>query len=148
MAEKYLRMNKSRLNEFDQALLSRMRLGRYSVIKVESTGKNGEIHVMDIFLQTEFTLVDQQLSKSAEPGLGIAGHIVDLGEFSIQSGASLPVDQTLMMTDEVQQVLQNIGGNSDDDFQLHPADCAKLARAIIAAAIRLGYTEDVRYFEV
>ncbi len=71
-----------------------------------------------------------------------------LGQFPIQSGASLPVDKPLMMAEEVQRVLQNFGPNSSDHFLLHPANNAKLARATITAAIRLGYTDNVRYHEV
>ena len=148
MAEKYLRLNKSRLSELDQALLFRMSCARYSVIKIKDIGKNGEINVIDIFLNTEFTLVDKQLSKSVGAGFVIAGHIIDLGQFSIQSGASLPVDKPLMMAAEVQQVLQNFGRNSGDHFLLQPANNAKLARATIIAAIRLGYTDNVSYKDV
>jgi hypothetical protein len=148
MAEKYLRLNKSRLSELDQALLFRMSFARYSVIKIKNIGKNGEINVIDIFLNTEFTLVDKQLSRSVGSGFVIAGYIIDLGQFSIQSGASLPVDKPLMMAAEVQQVLQNFGRNSGDHFLLHPANNAKLARATITAAIRLGYTDNVHYYEV
>lgn len=148
MAEKYLRLNKSRLSKLDQVLLFRMSLACYSVIKIKDTGKNGEVNVIDIFLNTEFTLVDKQLSKSVGSGFVIAGHIIDLGQFSIQSGASLPVDKPLMMAEEVQRVLQNFGRNSGDHFLLHPANNAKLARATITAAIRLGYTDNVRYHEV
>ncbi len=148
MAEKFLRLNRSRLSELDQALLFRMSFARYSVIKIKDIGKKNEINVIDIFLNTEFTLVDKQLSKSVGSGFVIAGHIIDLGQFSIQSGASLPVDKPLMMAEEVQRVLQNFDRSSDDHFLLHPANNAKLARATITAAIRLGYTDVVRYSEV
>jgi hypothetical protein len=148
MAEKFLRLNKGRLSELDQALLFRMSFARYSVIKIKDIGKKCEINVIDIFLNTEFTLVDKQLSKSVGSGFVIAGHIIDLGQFSIQSGASLPVDKPLMMAEEVQRVLQNIGPNSGDHFLLHPANNAKFARATITAAIRLGYTDNVSYSEV
>jgi len=148
MAEKFLRLNKSRLSELDQALLFRMSFARYSVIKIKDIGKKGEIDVIDIFLNTEFTLVDKELSRSAGSGFVIAGHIIDLGQFSIQSGAPLPVDKPLMMAAEVQRVWQNFDRSSDDHFLLHPANNAKFARATITSAIRLSYTDDVRYHEV
>ena len=148
MAEKFLRLNKSRLSELDQALLFRMSFARYSVIKIKDTGKKGEINVIDIFLNTEFTLVDKELSRSAGSGFVIAGHIIDLGHFSIQSGAPLPVDKPLMMAEEMQRVWQNFDRSSDDHYLSYPANNAKLARATITAAIRLGYTDDVRYHEV
>jgi hypothetical protein len=61
MAEKYLRLNNSRLNEYDQALLSRMRLARYTVFQVEETNHIDKVTVADVFIKTRFTLMDHQL---------------------------------------------------------------------------------------
>lgn len=85
MAEKYLRLNKSRLNEYDQTLLSRMRLARYAVFQVEETNHIDKITVADVFIKTGFTLVDHQLAKTAKKGIILAGHILDMGYFCIQS---------------------------------------------------------------
>ena len=148
MAEKYLRLNKSRLNEFDQALLFRMRLARYTVFQVEESNQKDKITVTDVFIKTRFTLVDLQLAKSAETGMVLAGHIVDLGDFCIQSGASLPLDKALLNADEVINALERVDENNFVDYFLNPANGSKLARAIISASIRLGNTEKVGYHEV
>lgn len=148
MAEKYLRLNNSRLNEYDQALLSRMRLARYAVFQVEETNHIDKVTVADVFIKTRFTLMDHQLAKTAEKGMVIAGHILDLGDFCIQSGASLPLDKALLDADEVIDALERVDDNNFVEYFLNPANGSKLARAIISASIRLGNTENVGYHEV
>jgi len=148
MAEKYLRVNKQKLNAFDQALLSRMCLGRYTVFQIEGSNQIEEVTAVDVFIKTQFTLVDHQLAKSAKKGMVIAGHIVDLGEFCIQSGASLPLDKALLEANEVINTLGRVDEEDFVDYFLTPANSAKLARAIISASIRMGYTEKVAYHEI
>ena len=145
MAEKYLRLNKQRLNTFDQTLLSRMRLARYTVFQIEDSNRVNEVTVTDVFIKTQFTLIDHQLAKTAKKGMVIAGHIVDLGEFCIQSGAPLPLDKALLQTNEVINTLGRVDEANFVDYFLNPANSAKLARAIISASIRLGHTENVDY---
>jgi len=86
MAEKYLRLNKSRLNEYDKALLSRMRLVLYAVFQVEETNHIDKVTVADVFIKTRFTLVDHQLAKTAKKGTILAGHILDMGDFASNPG--------------------------------------------------------------
>lgn len=148
MAEKYLRLHKNSLSEYDQALLARMRLARYSVFQVEASNRINEISVVDVFIKTRFTLVDLQLAKAAETGMVIAGHLIDLGEFAIQSGASLPLNKALLQADEVINVLDRVEDDNLIDHWLNPANSAKLARAIISASIRLGLTKNVKYQDV
>lgn len=148
LAEKYLRLNKNKLSDYDQALLSRMRLARYAVFKIEATTRIDEVTVIDVFIKTRFTLVDQQMAKTAMPGMVIAGHIIDLGDFCIQSGASLPLDKSILNADEVIHALERVDEDNFVNHFLNPANGAKLARAIIATSIRLGFTEHVSYHEV
>lgn len=143
MAEKYLRLNKKHLNEYEQALLERMSLARYAVFQVEETNLVDEVTVTDVFIKTRFTLVDHQLAKSAEKGMVIAGHIIDLGDFTIQSGALLPLNKALLQADEVINALERIDDDNFVDYLLNPANTSKLARAIVSASIRLELTKDV-----
>lgn len=148
MAERYLRLHKGKLKEFDQALLARMRLARYSVFQVEQTNRTDQVTVVDVFIKTRFTLVDQQLAKIAHTGLVIAGHIIDLGDFCIQTGASLPLDKALLQADEVTHALERLDDHNFADYLLNPANSSKLAKAIISASIRLGYTANEGYQQV
>ena len=147
MAEKYLRLNKNRLAEFDQALLARMSLARFAVLQIEATNRIDEVTVIDVFIKTRFTLVDQQLAKTAEIGMVIASHIIDFDEFIIQTGALLPLNKALLQADEVINVLERVDDDNFEDYFLNPANTSKLARAIISASIRLGHTEHVKYHD-
>lgn len=148
MAEKYLRLNKNTLCEYDQTLLSRMSLARYAIYQVEATNSVDEVTVVDVFIKTPFILVDHQLAKTATTGMVIASHLIDLGEFTIQSGALLPLNKALLQADEVIDALERVEEDHYVDYFLNPANTSKLARAIISASIRLGHTESVKYHDV
>lgn len=148
MAEKYLRLHKNTLSEYEQALLARMRVARYTVFQIEATNHINEITAVDVFIKTRFTLVDYQLAKTAETGMVFACHIIELGEFIIQSGALLPLNKALLQDDEVINALERVDDDNFVDYMLNPANTSKLARAIISASIRLGYTDNVKYHDV
>jgi hypothetical protein len=70
----------------------------------------------------------------------MAGYLIDLGDFCIQSGAVLALNKALLQADEVIDALERVGDENLADYLLIPANAAKLARAMIAASIRLGLT--------
>jgi hypothetical protein len=144
MAEKYLRLHKNQLTEFEQALLSRMRLARYSVFQVVETNHLDTLTVVDVFIKNRFRLIDQHLAQSAGAGQVIAGYLIDLGDFCLQTGAVLPLNKALLQADEVIDALERVGDDNLADYLLMPANAAKLARAMIAASIRLGFTGSSR----
>lgn len=148
MAEKYLRLRKNHLGQYDQALLARMSFARFAVLQIEATNRIDEVTVIDVFIKTRFTLVDHQLAKTAETGMVIASHIIDLDAFIIQTGALLPLNKALLQADEVINVLERFDDDNFVEYFLNPAITSKLARAIISASIRLGHTEHGKYHDV
>jgi hypothetical protein len=148
MVELYLRLNKERLDTFKLELLRRMSAARYSVLIVDSIGENSTLQVTDIFRKISFPLVDNGLSKTIKPGNAIAGYTISFDDFSIQSGGGLPVDRSLLMAEEPTKVLSKLDAMQDrSKAALSPDVDAKLARAVISAGIRLGYTERIIYKE-
>lgn len=146
LAELYLRLNRASLDEFRVELLTRMSAAHFAVLKVEAVGKNETLRVIDVLRRDTLTLVDQGLSSSLCANQAIAGHLLDLGDFSIQTGAMVPADRELLRAEEPMRVLTAIGGPAEGGaFRITPGDGAKLARAVVAAAIRQGYTEHVHY---
>ena len=146
MAELYLRLNRERLDGFDMELLIRMSAARYSVLVVDSLSAEGALQVKDIFRGLSFLLVNNGLSQTARPGDGVAGHILSFDDFFIQSGAALPVSRDLMKAEEPLRALQNLDRTAGrGTAMLDPTAGAKLARATLSAAIRLGYTDRVTY---
>ncbi|MCK9604823.1 MAG: hypothetical protein M0R33_00040 [Methylomonas sp.] len=112
MAEKYLRVHRHSLCDYDRALLEHMCLARYAVYQVEAGNHIDSVTVTDVFLKTRFTLVDHQLAKTATAGLVIASHIIDLGDFMIQSGALLPLNKAILQADEVVDALGRVDEGS------------------------------------
>jgi hypothetical protein len=98
-----------------------------------------------VFIKTRFTLVDQQVAKTATTAMVISSHLIDLGNFSIQSGALKTLNKALLHADEVVKVLERIDDDNFVDYFLNPTNNSKLARAIISASDRLGHTNKVKY---
>lgn len=142
LAELYLRLNRSALDCNQIDLLTRMSAARYLYLRVDGVEEQGVLRVTDIFSEEPFTLVDNGLSQTLKPNNAIAAHIIDLGGFCIQSGAVLPIDRELIRAVEVERVLLVIASRIEGKtIQITPEASAKLARATIFTAIRLGYTD-------
>lgn len=141
MTELYLRLNRDRLDAFTLALLQRLSTARYSVLSVDSVGKD-TLEVTDILRGISFTLMDIGLSQTVRPGNALAGYIASFDDFSIHCGGLLAIDKKLLLADEPMRVLNKFELLRDEGASALPPDLgAKLARAIMSTAIRLGYTE-------
>ena len=145
MAEKYRRLHQAELCPYDQVLLARMAAARYAVYQVEATNHIDTVTVVDVFIKTRFTVVDYQLAKTAEVGRVIASHIIEFDDFTLQTGALLPLSRAILQADEVINALDRIDEDHFVEYLLNPVNTSKLARAIIVASIRLGHTRHDHY---
>jgi len=142
-AELFLRLNRDRLDVFSQALLARMSAAQYSLFVIDSVEKNSTLWVSDLLLGSRSLLVDNGLSMSGRPGQAFAAHIAAFDDYSRQTGGMLPVDANLLNDKAVVRSIAAMmdGGVSKTD----PVARSKMARAIISASIRLGFTENIAY---
>lgn len=146
MAEKYLRINRNHLDEFNLALLIHMSKAYYSAFVVDEVVREGELRVREVFKGNLFTLLDNGLSKSVQSGFGFSGHMLQFNDFAMQTGGIMSIDRRLMDAEEVVQFFNNSHHNPEsDDLLLNQKINAKLARSMISAAIRLGYTSKMKY---
>jgi hypothetical protein len=142
-AELYLRLNHGRLDRFKRELLTRMSAAQYSLLKIDSVESDGIVHVTDLLSGLRLVLMDNGLSQSGRPGQGFAAHLLAFDDYSSQTGGILPVDAGLLNDPPVVRVMTPmIKGDVPITDSLARA---KLARAVISAAIRLGYTGRVAY---
>jgi thymidylate kinase len=140
MAEKYRRLTRDKLTEYQQALLAKMADAYYALYQDEAINDIGSIIVSDMFDKSQFTLVDPQLAEFVSAGKIFASHVIDFGEFAMQSGFALPVDdKQLILDNEVLNAMERIYADYHVLGRLNPANNAKLARAIISASLRLGF---------
>jgi len=87
LAELYLRLNRSVLDESQIDLLTRMSVARYSFLHVDAVEGPGVLQVTDILSEKSFTLVDNGLSQSLKPKQAIAAHFIDMGDFTFNPAA-------------------------------------------------------------
>lgn len=141
MAEKYLRLNRDSLDESDQFLLAKMSDGYFAIYRVEATHGAGIFTMSDVFDFAKFTLVDFQLAEMLQVGQTFASHIIDFGEFSIHSGPVLPLTREMALDNAVINALTPVYYDHQTSYRLNRDNNAKLARAVISAAVRLGFTK-------
>ena len=138
MAEKFLRLFHKEADDFELALLRRMRFAHYAIYQVEETNGTDTLKVVDVFSKVQYKLIDYQLAKTAYRGLILAGYLVDFDEFSIQTGGTVLVTREILESDEVMRVIDSIDDNQLGDFLSNPVNGAKLAKAVVSAAFKLG----------
>jgi len=144
MAELYLRTNRSTLDPVSIDLLERMSRCLYLFLEVQTVGPGNTIQMQDLVQESPLTLVDNGLSTTLKPGQMLASHVLDLGSFSIQTGAIISVDRRLTSCDELIAAWTKWEKQGVYDVNIS----AKMARATMASAIRLGLTEYTRTAEL
>ncbi|MEI7456907.1 MAG: hypothetical protein WCK93_09305 [Nitrosomonadales bacterium] len=142
LAELYFRLNRAALDDRQADLLTRMSAVHYAILQVDVVEGQGVLRVRDAFSGESFRLVDNGLSQTLRPEQVVAAHIIDFGDFSIQTGAVLPVNYELLIEEEVRRIVTRIKvKQTENAARVAPELSAKLARAVMSAAVRLGLTD-------
>jgi hypothetical protein len=142
MAERYLRLFSKDADEFERKLLQSMSAARYAIYQVEETNGTDTLDAVDVFSKDKYRIIDHQMAKTAYSGLMLAGYLIDLDGFTIQTGGTVLVTRDILQADEVVRVIDQIKDDSVAQFLANPANGAKLARAVFATTIRLGQTKN------
>jgi hypothetical protein len=142
MAEKFLRLFHKEADDFELELLRHMRFAHYAIYQVEETNGTDTLKVVDVFSKVHYKLVDYQLAKTAYSGLILAGYLVDFDDFSIQTGGTVAMTREILESDEVVRVIDSIDDDQLGDFLSHPANGAKLAKAVVSATFKRGHTSN------
>lgn len=145
MAEKFLRLFSKEADDFELALLQHMRSAHYAVYQIEESNGTDTLKAIDVFSKVSYSLVDHQMAKTAYQGLMLAGYLIDFDDFSIQTGATVPVTREIMQADEVVHIIDQVEDDHLADFFSNPLNGAKLARAVVSATLRLGHAENFRH---
>jgi hypothetical protein len=141
MAERYLRLFSKDADDFELSLLRAMSTAHYAIYQIEQSNGVDTLDATDVFSKARYRLIDHQMAKTAYSGLMLAGYLIDLGDFSIQSGGTVLVTREFLHADEVVRVIDQIKDDSVSQFLENPANSSKLARAVFATTIRLGQTK-------
>lgn len=147
MAEKFLRLFHKEADDFELALLKHMRAARYAIYQIEETDGTEFLKAVDVFSKQPYRLLDQQMAKSAYPGLMLAGYLIDFDDFTIQTGGTVLVTREILQAEEVERVIDLIDDDQLAEFLSDAANGAKLARAVVSTAFRLGQVDKFTHRE-
>lgn len=142
MAERYLRLFSKDADEFERKLLQFMSAARYAIYQVEQANGRDTLDAVDVFSKAKYQIIDHQMAKTAYSGVMLAGYLIDLDGFTIQTGGTVLVTREFLHANEIAQVIDQIKDDSVSQFLAKPANGAKLARAVFATTIRLGQTKN------
>jgi hypothetical protein len=148
MAEKFLRLFHKEADNFELELLRRMRFAKYAIYQVEETNGTDTLMVVDVFSKVQYNLIDYQLAKTAYRGLILSSYLVDFDGFFIQTGGTVLVTREILASDEVMRVIDSIDDNQLGDFLSNPVNGAKLAKAVVSAAFKLGLSSKFSHKEI
>lgn len=148
MAEKFLRLFHKEADNFELELLRRMRFAKYAIYQVEETNGTDTLIVVDVFSKVQYNLIDYQLAKTAYRGLILSSYLVDFDGFFIQTGGTVLVTREILASDEVMRVIDSIDDNQLGDFLSNPVNGAKLAKAVVSAAFKLGLSSKFSHKEI
>lgn len=142
MAERYLRLFSKDADNFERALLLTMSAAGYAIYQIEQTNGIDSLEAVDVFSKAKYHLIDNQMAKTAHPGLMLAGYLIDFDGFTIQSGGTVLITRDILQADEVVHIIDQIEDDALSEFLDDPANGAKLARAVVTATIRLGQAKN------
>lgn len=123
-------------------MLEAMRQARFSLWRIERRHDTAGVIVSDLLRDSETWLVDQGLTRSADPGMTVASRLCWPAEFAMTCGVIVPVDAKLIED----ALYDSTAWLSDADPQ-RLADDPRFAAAIYRNAIHTGIMENVVYQE-
>jgi hypothetical protein len=139
MAEKYRRLFSKDADEFELALLSRMSAARYALYQVEQTNGEDRFEAVDVFSKARYAIMDYHMAQTVQIGMMLAGYLIALEDFVIQTGSSVVVTREILQADEVMRIIDQIEDDQLATYLNCPSQGAKLARAVLSASIRLSH---------
>jgi hypothetical protein len=129
------------------AWLQASQKAHYRILRIEDVFPGFGLQVYDPFRDERHALVDVNLSRTAQPGLGMATHVFLYDDFWMTTGAGLPV------TGEVFKILtaevtRRFGKQPQNHRHLSPARETELATMAIRICMAEGMSQRVAYGDV
>jgi len=124
--------------------LDAMRQARYRVLQVDELFSGFGLTVHDVLRSENGLLLDVALSRSAQKGAVLAGHVLCFPDFWMTTGAGLPL--TPVVFGGLTRRLHRCFGRSPRVYQQLSAErAAQLASWVIRAALEAGMAQRVAY---
>lgn len=92
--DRFSSANSNKLSGAEKEILHAMQNAQFSILSVKKTLKHGGVIVTDVMRDKEELLMDEGFSKSAVPGLALAGTILRHQGFIVTTGSALPLNHS------------------------------------------------------
>jgi len=124
--------------------LEALRQAKYGIFLVERTVPGVGVDVLDVIRGNRLRIVDVNFSRSSASGLALATRICTPGEFTMTTGATLPIGLLTpkAQAEYVKEIAEAPGPGLDE---MSPDKRSKAIAEIIRSAIRSGAAEHVEY---
>ena len=143
MAEKFLRFCHQEADESELELLRYMRDAHYSMYQVEETSGVDTFNVVDIYSKAQYKISANTMAKSTHKGQIMAGYLIDFDGFSIQTGGTVIMSKEIIGSEAMKATIAYMADAYPGDFLRNPGIGARLAKQIVASALRLGNPSNV-----
>lgn len=129
----------------EAAVLEALCNSRFRLLAVTSVIPGLGVEAVDLLRNEQRLIADESFSRSASPGLLLAGRIVDMREFSMTTGAVLPVTPQVL-----EEIWNELNNNQDGIDSIDPRTATfeqetALSTLIISAALKHHAPSRIRY---
>ena len=101
IAERYLRISPPDSNSIEYEILQSMLKAHYSIFIAKEVFENKGVLFLDVLHNKKVFVIDLGLSKTAEPGVVFAGHLLPLKTFYATSGGWLPIPTKQLLDEQI-----------------------------------------------
>ena len=140
--EKYLIQSQLDPESNEMLVLRAMQHAVYSLFEIESLAPGFGVRVRDLLSDESTFAIDLGMSSSGEVGYVFAGRLLTMTEFSMFSGASIPLDWGIP-GDSLDELIACASGILEPD-----EEGVRDSGLLIRASLQWGLMESVRYQDV
>jgi hypothetical protein len=126
--------------------LDAIREAKYGIFLVERIEPGVGVDVLDVIRGKRARIVDLNFSRTAQPGVALAARICAPGDFTMTTGAALPLG-LLPEKEQAEFVRQMETARGEGLDDLSPADRSAAIAKIIRTAIKKGAADQIAYEE-
>jgi hypothetical protein len=129
----------------EAAVLEAQCKSRFRLLAVTGVVSGLGVETVDLLRNEPRLIADESFSRSASPGALLAGRIVDMSEFSMTTGAMLPVTP-----EGLKEIWHRLQNNRENINSIDPTTAtfeqeAALSTLIISAALKHHASSRIRY---
>lgn len=133
----------------EKALLEAMIPAHYSLLRVEETHPGYGVDILDLLTGNRSNLLDVSLGNSAELGMVFGGHILQVADFVMTSGAFLPMPDEILAS-HIEPIIRKFlpRGGRWGAYPLSRGQEAAFAAQVIRAALFSGAANTMHYRDI